>query len=110
MGDRPPVAVELIRRLRVFARDFFGSVHDAGGDLSVTNPWLSRTSDTAGEFAPGGVWPELGLNGASWEGKSAVPEASDEFASSIRCYSRPMVRSSPRTRARETCRLGQGAA
>jgi hypothetical protein len=44
--------------------------------------------DTVGEFAPWGAWPESGQDEACWEGQSLVSGRRDEFADSIRCYSR----------------------
>src|SRR2546429_5025018 len=41
---------------------------------------FSRTFDTAGEFTRAVDRPELGQDGARWEGEIAVPDDSGEFA------------------------------
>src|SRR5262249_50184696 len=41
------------------------------------------------EFASRVVQPEPGRDGTYWGGDSAIPEALDEFANSIHCYSDP---------------------
>src|SRR5262245_22131583 len=51
-----------------------------GFDPTVILPANSR---------PGGVWPELGEDGASWEGESAVPDVPDEFVSRIESAGEP---------------------
>ena len=50
-------------------------------------PGFRSIADTVGEFVRT-VRPEFGRVGADWEAASAVPDASDEFANSIHCYSR----------------------
>jgi hypothetical protein len=55
--------------------------------MSAAQVGLPVVTDTVGELAAGVVQPELGRDGTYREGKSAVPDALDEFASSIRPFS-----------------------